>query len=138
MRLRVIFFFFVVGTGLLLVVPDALEVLFPFGTDVFRLLDCVAFLASLVDLVWGIIFPKLWAEFVSDIGGVGNRVEVGTVTPIKCSFCGFEFKRAWTKGDFVGKIDKECRLCHCSFKVKAIYEVDSKPRGSQRKKKFGV
>jgi hypothetical protein len=30
----------------------------------------------------------------------------------------------------VGKLDEECRLCHCSFKVKAIYAVDSKPRGS--------
>jgi hypothetical protein len=136
-RVRVIFFFIVVGTGLLLLVPGVLEVLFPFGTDVFRLLDCVAFLVSLVDLVWGLIFPKLWAEFFSDIEGVGERVEVGTVTHVRCSFCGFEFRRAWIRGDFVGKVDKECRLCHCSFKVKAIYAVDLKPRGSQRGKESG-
>jgi hypothetical protein len=127
----------VVGSGLILFVPGSLELLFPFWSDVFRLLFFAVFVLSSIDLVLGIVFPRWWLELVSDLERVGKRVEVGTVMHVRCSFCGFEFRRAWRRGDFVGKLDKECRLCHCSFKVKAIYAVDSKPRGSQRKKEFG-
>jgi hypothetical protein len=121
MRVKVVFFLAIVGSGLLLFVPGALDLLFPFWTDAFRLLFLAAFVLSLMDLVLGIVFPRWWLELVSDLEGMGERVEVGTVTHLKCCFCGFEFRRTWIRGDFVGKADKECRLCHCSFKVKAIY-----------------
>jgi hypothetical protein len=127
MRGRVLFLVMMIGTGLPLYVPRVMEFLFPFWTDVFRVVFYAFFLLSLFSLVLSVVFRKMWSEVAQEADDARERVEVDTVTHVRCSFCGFEFRRAWRRGDFVGKVDKECSLCHCNFRVKAIYVVEPKP-----------
>ncbi len=59
-----------------------------------------------------------------------------TVTVLRCPACNYTEKRAYTKGDYVGKQDRECPACKkARLVIEAIYEETKhhkkKPRKTQ-------
>ncbi len=56
------------------------------------------------------------------------------VTVVKCPSCGYEEKRDWKEGDFVGLVQGPCPKCGAHMKVWSIYKVG----GEEEKAKEGL
>jgi len=51
-----------------------------------------------------------------------NEKEEKYVTVVKCPSCGYEVKREWKEGDFVGLVQGPCPKCGAMMEVWSIYK----------------
>jgi hypothetical protein len=133
MRSRVLALVSIILTGLLLVVPGAIEWLFPSFPDLMTLLCYVGIFFSLIYLVDSIVCPERMSEFAFLREDECERAEADMVTCYQCSCWAFVWKRAWLRGDYIGKVLGRCRVCGSEYRVKSIYAVEQKPTSRGRR-----
>jgi hypothetical protein len=132
-RFRVFVLVMLVGCGLLLFVPGAMEWLFPSFADLMTVLCYVGVFFSLIFLVCSIVCPEWMSEFASLRKDECEQEEADMVTCYQCSCWAFVWKRPWLRGDYIGKVIGRCRVCGSEFRVKAIYAVEQKPTSRGRR-----
>lgn len=123
MRFRVFALVSMVVSGLLLLARGAVKTLYPSWPDMLTLECYLLFFLSIVFLACTVIWPRRWAELASILEDEFERVVVDTVTCLGCSGCGHVLKRAWLRGDYIGKVTGRCLLCESEYRVKVIYAV---------------
>ncbi len=120
-RARVFVLVVMVVCDLLLLVPGALELLFPHWPNLMRLLCYGGSFSSLIFLVFTVVCPGRWSEIACELNFESERFAVDTVSCLVCSGCGRVWSRIWLRGDCVGKVVDRCLLCGSEYRVKSIY-----------------
>lgn len=133
MRSRVLALALMILFGLPLLVPGAIEWLFPYFPDLMTLLCYIGVFFSLIYLVCSIVCPERMSESASMQEDQCEREEPDMVTCYRCSCWAFVLKRPWLRGDYIGKVLGRCRVCESDIRVKSIYAAEYKPTSRGRR-----
>nr|MDO8098497.1 hypothetical protein [Candidatus Njordarchaeota archaeon] len=123
-RVRVFALVSLALSSFILLVPGALKWLFHSWSDLMTLLSYGAIFCSMVTLIGSVICPERMLEEAYLRVNALERVEVGTVTCFECCGCGHGSRRAWVRGDYIGKVIGKCFWCGSDYRVRDIYDLE--------------